>query len=135
MFDGSTKAVEDVIVGDMLMGPDSLQRRVLQLARGHEPLWRIIPNKGEAFVVNQGHILSLATTNEGKSHRCYQDGSRIDNIGVLDLLSKSKSWRHLRKLRRAAVIFPARSMPPVKPWTLGALLGDGIEARRRDHEP
>lgn len=125
MHDGSTKRVEDVAPGDMLMGPDSKPRRVLQLARGREPMWRIIPKKGEPFVVNEGHILSLATTNEGKAHRCAQDGSRIDNISVRDFLAKAKSWKHLRKLRRVAVDFPDRAAPIIDAWTLGALLGDG----------
>ncbi|UGC97907.1 intein-containing DNA helicase [Salmonella phage JD02] len=31
MFDGTTKKVEDVIVGDVLMGPDSTPRNVLSL--------------------------------------------------------------------------------------------------------
>ena len=65
MFDGSTKPVEDVVVGDVLMGPDSTPRNVLRLARGVEPLYRITPKKGEAFVVNEGHVLCLQTTNEG----------------------------------------------------------------------
>lgn len=125
MHDGSTKAVEDIVVGDHVMGPDSRPRRVLQLAHGREPMWRVIPKKGEPFVVNEGHILSLATTNEGKPHRCAQDGSRIDNISVRDYLAKSKSWKHLRKLRRVAVEFPPQQNPILEPWTLGALLGDG----------
>ena len=125
MHDGSAKRVEEVIPGDALMGPDSRPRRVLQLARGREPMWRVIPKKGEPFVVNEGHILSLATTNEGKPYRCTQDGSRIDNISVRDYLAKSKSWKHLRKLRRVAVDFPPRQIPVLEPWTLGALLGDG----------
>lgn len=59
MFDGTIKNVEDVRVGDQLMGPDSQPRNVLQLARGRERMVRIIPTKGESFVVNESHILSL----------------------------------------------------------------------------
>ena len=83
MHDGSTKSVKDVVPGDLLMGPDSKPRRVLQLARGHERMWQVTPKRGgDAFAVNEGHILSLATTNEGKPYRCTQDGSRIDNISI-----------------------------------------------------
>ena len=112
--------------GDLLMGPDSKPRRVLQLARGHERMWQVTPKRGgDAFAVNEGHILSLATTNEGKPYRCTQDGSRIDNISIGEYITKSKSWRHLRKLRRVAVDFPVRPAPPFDPWALGVLLGDG----------
>jgi DNA repair protein RadD len=130
MHDGSTKRVEDVVQGDLLMGPDSRPRRVLQLARGRERMWRVIPKRGgDAFVVNEGHILSLATTNEGKSHRSAQDGTRVDNLSIREHLSKSKSWRHLRKLRRVAVDFPERAPPELDAWALGALLGDGCLKR------
>jgi DNA repair protein RadD len=125
MFDGSTKPVEDVVVGDVLMGPDSKPRNVLRLARGVEPLYRITPKKGEAFVVNEGHVLSLQTTNEGKPHACTTTGKEIDNITVGDWLKRSKSWKHLRKLRRTAVEFPGLGELPLDPWCVGVLLGDG----------
>jgi P4 family phage/plasmid primase-like protien len=63
MFDGSTKVVEDVAVGDVLMGDDSNPRNVQQLFRGHADMWRVVPTKGEPFVVNGDHILSLVASN------------------------------------------------------------------------
>ena len=64
MHDGSTKSVEDVVPGDLLMGPDSKPRRVLQLARGHERMWQVTPKRGgDAFAVNEGlNVESLANT-------------------------------------------------------------------------
>ena len=64
MFDGSVKAVEDIKVGDVIMGADSTPRHVLALARGREQMAKIIPNKGDSFIVNINHILSLVSTNE-----------------------------------------------------------------------
>ncbi|WP_135470520.1 Hint domain-containing homing endonuclease [Crenalkalicoccus roseus] len=126
MHDGSTKRVEDVAEGDLLMGPDSRPRRVLRLARGRERMWRVIPKRGgDAFVVNEGHILSLARTNEKSSRRAGQGSPAIDNISIREYLGKPKSWRHLRKLRRVAVDFPERAPPELDAWVLGALLGDG----------
>lgn len=129
MFDGSTKNVEYVAVGDLLMGPDSQPREVLRLARGREALYRINPKKGEPFVVNEGHILSLQTTNEGKRYPCNTTGFEIENIELRELLKKSKSWKHLRKLRRVAVDFPNLDDPPLSPWCIGVLLGDGCIIR------
>ena len=67
MFDGSVKDVEDVVVGDLLMGPDSKPRRVTSLARGREYMsfiaqyWRDAEGcwKTSSYVVNDSHILSL----------------------------------------------------------------------------
>ena len=59
MYDGTIKMVQDVQVGDLLMGDDSTPRRVLTLARGEEELFKVVPTKGEPYVVNRSHILSL----------------------------------------------------------------------------
>jgi Helicase C-terminal domain/Hom_end-associated Hint/LAGLIDADG-like domain len=62
MYDGSIKKVEDVVVGDRLMGPDSRPRRVLTLIRGRGKMVRILPIKGDSFVVNEDHLLSVVET-------------------------------------------------------------------------
>src|SRR5512134_2565291 len=90
LHDGSTKNVEEIVVGDLLMGPESGPRKVLQLARGRELLYRIVPKKGEPFVVNRGHILSLATTNEGKGYPSNTTGAEINNVSVEEGLSRAK---------------------------------------------
>lgn len=63
MADGSIKKVQDVEVGDKLMGDDSTARNVLQLCRGHSDMYRIVPIKGDPMVVNGDHVLSLVATN------------------------------------------------------------------------
>ena len=59
LSDGSMKNVEDIQVGDFLMGDDSKPRTVLSLARGRDKMYDIIPMKGEKYTVNQEHILCL----------------------------------------------------------------------------
>ncbi|NLF33248.1 MAG: hypothetical protein GX591_20475, partial [Planctomycetes bacterium] len=125
MYDGTVKPVEDVTVGDLLMGPDSRPRRVMALRQGWDDMYRVVPARGEAFTVNAGHVLSLVCTNEGKRDACARHGGEIDNITVADYLKKPKYWRHLRKLRRVAVEFPGRPNLPIPPYILGLLLGDG----------
>jgi DNA repair protein RadD len=126
MFDGSTKNVENVVVGDSLMGPDSLPRKVLALCRGSDDMYRITPKKGEPFVVNGGHILSLACTNEGKNFPSSAKSGNYENVSINDYLGKSKAWKHLRKLHRAhAIEFSQKPEPELDPWAIGVLLGDG----------
>jgi SpoVK/Ycf46/Vps4 family AAA+-type ATPase len=62
MFDGSIKLVQDIIVGDLLMGDDSTSRTVLSLARGKEMMYKIGQDYGDDYVVNESHILSLQMT-------------------------------------------------------------------------
>jgi superfamily II DNA or RNA helicase len=62
MFDGAIKPVQDVQVGDLLMGDDSTARRVLSLARGIDDMYDVIPVKGDKYTVNKEHILVLRNT-------------------------------------------------------------------------
>ena len=62
MYDGSIKNVEDIQIGDRLMGMDSTPRNVLSLCNGYEKMYEIQPNKGKSWVVNENHILTLNKT-------------------------------------------------------------------------
>lgn len=66
MFDGSVKAVEDIVVGDHLAGPNLAPRRVLRLERGFEAMYDIIPETGRPWRVNGGHIISMKNPNSDK---------------------------------------------------------------------
>ena len=95
MSDGSLKNVEDIKVGDKVMGDDGKPRNVLSLHRGEDDMYRIVPKKGEPFVVNGGHILSLYRT-----RRWGGDNIAYDEISVRDYLRQNKSYKHLHKLYR-----------------------------------
>lgn len=59
--DGAAVAVEDVRVGDRLMGPDGASvRNVLELKRGREEMYRFRLEDGTEFEFNLSHILTLA---------------------------------------------------------------------------
>ena len=59
MADGTIKKVEDIIVGDFIMGPDKKQREVLELHRGQDEMYEIESEDGNKHIVNGGHILPL----------------------------------------------------------------------------
>lgn len=63
MFDGTDKNVQDVEVGDRLMGDDSTPRTVQQLFRGYSDMYEIIPVKGDSFVVNGEHKIVVKARN------------------------------------------------------------------------
>lgn len=62
MYDGTIKMVQDIKVGDLLMGDNSSARKVLSLARGKEQMYKIKQNIGDDYIVNESHILSLKMT-------------------------------------------------------------------------
>ncbi len=145
MFDGSIKPVEEIIVGDKIMGPDSNPREVLNLCGGKEEMYEVTPLRGgKPFIVNKGHILHLECSSESKSKKfdCIKMGGEIDNISVEEYLSKSKNWKTLRKLKKAPTIeFPCNSTKiHLPPYILGVILGDGcvmngiVSVTSADHE-
>lgn len=66
MADGSAKKVEDIEVGEHLLGPDGKPREVLILANGYEPMYKVTPVLGEPFVVNVNHILRVFNKKSGE---------------------------------------------------------------------
>ena len=67
MFDGALKNVEDIQVGDQLMGVDSTPRNVLSTTSGIDQMYVVKQNKGIDYRVNSRHILSLKERYGGKS--------------------------------------------------------------------
>ena len=87
-FSGEIIPVEDVIEGDLLMGPDSRPRRVLALGRGQDQLYRVQSARGDDWGCNAAHIQVLS--HKGVEHE----------LSVTDFLEKP-DWftREARRLR------------------------------------
>lgn len=89
---GRLKKVEDIIVGDMLMGPDGDPREVISLCRGRQEMVDIIPVKGEPWRVNLDHILTLQRADRPEE---------IVDVSVREWEQWSKTKKHLFKLFRS----------------------------------
>lgn len=131
MFDGSLKNVEDIKKGDKLMGPDSTERTVLKPIKGFGKIYKVKPNRGEIFYVNDEHILHLHRTgiNRFKTIRNYvSDQDRYYpptvNISVKDWLKWAKSRKHLYKLVKTGVEFNPQNTATL-PYYIGLWIGDG----------
>jgi len=59
MWDGTIKLVQNIKKGELICGDDSTPRTVLSTTFGRETMYRITPVKGEPYIVNESHILSL----------------------------------------------------------------------------
>lgn len=56
---GGSKAIEDVKVGEVVLGANKAPMVVLALARGMDELYRVTPASGPSWICNRGHILVL----------------------------------------------------------------------------
>lgn len=122
MFDGSLKNVENVKIGDLLMGPDSKPREVLKLVRGRDKMAQIVPTKGDPFVVNENHILSLIPSGRNRTVK------HILNVSVKDYMAQSICYRDRFKLYKTGVEFSNPRKLDLDPYILGLWLGDGTSS-------
>lgn len=129
MYDGTVKPVESIVAGELLMGPDSTPRKVLSTCHGQETLYRITPTKGDAFVCNESHILSLKLTPTTKT--CLHE---VVNISVLDYLKKHSTFKHRAKLYRTGIDMPHVDVP-LDPYFVGLWLADGTSDGPCIHKP
>lgn len=119
MSDGTFKTVEDVVVGDRLIGYNGQYRTVLKLCRGKDVMYRITPNRNRAkpFIVNGEHILALHNTKT----------KELDCITVNEYLNKSNWYKHIHHLELNAIPleFESSHTLDIDPYFMGIYLGDG----------
>jgi superfamily II DNA or RNA helicase len=110
--DGDLKMSQDIRAGDNLMGDDSTPRKVLSTCQGKEQLWKITPETGDTFTVNESHILCL-----------YHTGKNIYfNVTVGEYIRNYQdSIKAKLRLYRTAVEFPDRETED-DPYTAGRAL-------------
>ncbi|MCS3610562.1 replicative DNA helicase [Salinibacter ruber] len=120
MYDGRTKPVEKVEVGDRLMGDDGSPRTVQSLARGREQMYWVRQKRGMDYRVNESHILSLKKSRREGA----RDRGAIADISVRDYLDQSDKWKDDNKGFKVAAEFPDQPVP-LDPYFLGLWLGDG----------
>lgn len=120
MADGGVRSVEQVRAGEALMGPDGRPRLVLSTTQGIGPLYRIVPVKGEPWVCNDVHMLTLVETESG----------RIVDVPLNEYLTKTKWFRHLHKQFQPeyGIDFPENDDPIIPGYFLGIWVGDGTKA-------
>ena len=119
MFDGTIKPVQNVVVGDLLMGDDSTARTVLSLARGKEMMYKVTSTQNkemEEYVVNKSHILSL-------KHRTTSEVLDISIMDYLRYIQKRKETNTPSEYHgfRVPVTFPHKETE-IDPYLVGSWL-------------
>jgi superfamily II DNA or RNA helicase len=119
MYNGTIKNVQDIVIGDFLMGDDSTPRKVLSLARGREQMYKISSKMGDSYICNESHILSLKfSTNYSEQ---FQKGEIID-ISVKEFLDLPKSCHGILCGYKVSVEFAEKELD-FDPYFLGYWLG------------
>lgn len=120
MYDGSLRNIEDVAVGDLVMGVDSTARTVVATTSGVDRLYKIKQYKGVDYTVTPNHILALKRS---KNEKLRKHGE-IRLFMAEDLYHRKKTISPRWKGFAVGVEMQEKSVP-VDPYLLGVWLGDG----------
>lgn len=121
MHNGDIKEVQNVQIGDTLMGPDSKRRTILSVTSGIDNMYEIIPTvTGERWGCNSEHILTILPYSRAKTHPGLMD------ISVKEFLKRSPTFQKQAKLHRIAVDFEAQEV--FDPYIIGLYLADGTKS-------
>ena len=105
-YDGRIIPNGDVVVGDLLMGPDGGPRRVTAVNRGHGPMYRVTPKKGDSWTCNGDHILSLRRSKSPRHRAINPERGTILHTTVDEWLEWGNNKKSCYKGWRAAIDFP-----------------------------
>lgn len=126
MYDGSLKPVQDIKVGDQVMGIDNTPRTVLQLHRGRSQMYKVHQTYAKDYYVNEGHLVCCIwdrpTTIDNKrvTKRIYKD-IPVEDIPKHAGYGRKKIFGY-RKIDGWEL--PEKELS-IDPYWLGLWLGDG----------
>ena len=121
LSDGSIKNVEDIKVGEYLMGPDGTPREVLETHTGTDHMYEITPINGDKQIVNSNHLIY------GMHRQWYNNTYEPFTMKAKDyyeMLLKRPYLKAHYSLIKTQFDWPEKQHI-IDPYFLGLWLGDG----------
>lgn len=149
MYDGSLKNIEDIVIGDKVLDMYGNGYNVVtDTHSGYDMMYRVTQPRGDDYVVNSRHILSLKQTEHfqskriitdenGKKKRIFipipYDKDAILDISVEDYIRKSRNFRRkFAGFKNTKVTALPKQNLKIDPYYLGYWLGNGTSKRPTD---
>lgn len=125
MYNGELKKVEDLSVGDSLMGIDSKPRVITALHKGTDKhMYKFHQSRGDDFVVNSKHTQTFIHVSKRGGFLENREKHIVD-IDMQDFLSMTPNTiKETIRTFKVACDYPERKVL-VDPYYLGIWLGDG----------
>lgn len=120
MHDCSVKKVEDIAIGDILMGDDGAPRKVLELHHGMDMMYKIQLSNGDSHIVNSRHQTYIR-------HYSYKTHDYEELLLTPQELLSTKRLYDGYYIPKARLSFEHKDVP-VDPYFLGLWLGDGTKS-------
>lgn len=113
-YTGEFKEIQDIKIGDRLMGDDSTFRTVLSVNKGYGKMYKIKQDSGDDYVVNGEHILSLHSS----------ISLSIIDMSVNDYLKFDQEQKNGLNGYKVPIYFSEKETP-VDPYLIGLWIGGG----------
>ena len=121
MSNGRFKEVENIKVGDYILGEDSKPKIVKRTFSGEADMYHVIPKRGKDFYATGDHLLSLFT-NDQKVHG---NRERLVKVSEWCNLTNYQKERWVQKRNNKILEFDEKTNCTLDPYFLGLWLGDG----------
>lgn len=108
-YDGRLELAKNIKTGDLLMGPDSKPRKVLGTTTGKGPLYQITPIKGEPWICNDVHVMTLKHTAPNMEKHSVFPTKRKRNEGMYQAfghIPKNKGKERLNNIHPEIIDVP-----------------------------
>ena len=129
MANGGFKNVEEIVVGDLVMGVDSKPKEVISTTSGIDNMFKVKQQKGIDYIVNSKHKLYLEQHTNITSPRFKNtDGPKLLNVEELEKLVTYKR-KGTYGIKSSGIEFEDKSTLPIEPYLIGLWLGDGEISR------
>jgi thymidine kinase len=99
MFDNTTTKVQDIKVGDLIMGDDYNPRKIMSINSGNGKLYNVFQTYGDNYIVNDQHIICYVNkmfTSEilmTSASELFNKSSTDKIYGMkLDPIERTKTW-------------------------------------------
>lgn len=124
MYSGDIKMVQDIEIGEQIMGPDSKPRTVGNIARGQEEMYTVSSKDTKrkiSYSCNESHILTLKYCSD---YGPAKKGDILD-IPIREYNKLDKSHKHVLQGFTVGVEMQEKTVD-IPPYILGTWLGDGL---------
>lgn len=121
MYDGTVRNVENISIGDVLMGDDNTPRIVQELYNGTDQLYKITLSNGDYQIVNSHHPVYFKKYDWNK-------GIYTEHTLTAPELMKIKNLNKGYYIPKAVLKFKYKPVS-INPYFLGLWLGDGDSTR------
>ena len=153
-YNGEIVRIDQIKLGEYLMGDDSTPREVMKIYQGETEMYKVSQTRGDDYTVTNNHILTLKfgsptvrkykkkfvlLWHSGNGHitREYYEskeigekrGREVPNVPILDIsvkdyIIKSREWKTMFLGYSVPISYPYRTVR-LDPYLLGHWLGDG----------